>query len=311
MKVLLLSPKEAPSYTEALYVALRSQVGTCDYFPLEPRQSSNLPEFFHRHIRLEHFDRIILMFPPAFIYQHSPFLRHLPTLAVLALEQRRQSRDQLKKSLSNLKTMPWLRWIGSNAELCRAYQGEGYDAYWVPPAFDNRYFNNRQGQWAQSHCHIYGPPPVHSYFRTALASRGLPLHFYNSEQNPDLSGRLMGEDIFIYWGEDGNDVEPLIKALACGTVVICRPVAMEERVLYDWRAEENIVFAEDLANATDRVLLALNNPLFRQELARNGAEKAKVFLPSAVGKRIGRYVEIAVRNPRNYPMRQRIFGFDI
>jgi len=48
MKVLLLAPKDSPTYLNALYAALRVQVGTCDLYALDAKQSANLEDFF-RH----------------------------------------------------------------------------------------------------------------------------------------------------------------------------------------------------------------------------------------------------------------------
>ena len=62
MKVLLIAPKDSPTYLQSLYVALRVQVGTCDLYALNDKQSAALPEFFSHFVKLQHYDRIVLAY---------------------------------------------------------------------------------------------------------------------------------------------------------------------------------------------------------------------------------------------------------
>ena len=42
MKVLLIAPKDSPTYLNSLYASLRVQVGTCDLYALNDKQSAAL-----------------------------------------------------------------------------------------------------------------------------------------------------------------------------------------------------------------------------------------------------------------------------
>lgn len=312
MKVLLLTPKNPPNYTDALYLALRAQVGTCDYFPLDERQSNNLEDFFRRYIRLAHFDRILLMYSGQFIYQQSPFLRRLPTVAVLSLSQKQPSGAEQKKMLSNLKTMPWMRWIGTNPLFCREYQSLGFDAQWIPPSFNSAIYNAQNEPRMRSHCHIYAEEANRNELLMRLAQFNLTLHCYDPADDVEaLAGHIMPEDIFIHWCNDSADIEALIRAQACGAVVLIQDMSIDDRVLYGFQTEENLIFPHELARVSDRVAQLLNQRELRAQISRGAVEKAKAFAPATVGKRIGRHIEATVRNPKNYSMKQRIFGFDI
>lgn len=310
MKVLLVTPKHPPTYTDSLYVALRAKVGTCDFFPLDDRQSANMEEFFRRHIKLAHFDRILLMFDPQFIYNQSPFLRRLPTLAVLSLDEYQDS-NQDKRMLANFRTMPWIRWIGMNMELCHQYQELGYDAYWIPPVYDNNLFNTHANSRYGRFIHVYGNKSLQDLLGKILPP-DLPISGV-SNNTRDLVGQIVPQDIFIYWpnDEDQNSLMPLIHAMACGASIITRDIGLEKRVLYGWRSDHDMIFVDSIKSIPSKIKMLLQNHTFRVDLSNNAIQKAKMFQPSSVGRRIGIHTEIPVRNPSNYPMKQRIFGFEI
>ena len=41
MKVLLIAPKDSPTYLNSLYASLRVQVGTCDLYALDDKQTTS------------------------------------------------------------------------------------------------------------------------------------------------------------------------------------------------------------------------------------------------------------------------------
>lgn len=310
MKVLFLSPQNPPSYTDALYLALRTQVGTCDFYALDEQQSSNLEEFFRRHIRLAHFDRILLAFDAAYIHQHSPFLRHLPTLAVLDLEESDNESASYRRMLNNFKTMPWLRWVGSHIERCHEYQDLGYDAYWVPPCFDHTIYHPQHRQKDNVQCHILAPKNQALRIQQALPE-GLSVHVM-SQLSPKTVRQIRAEDFFIYWPEQREpNLLPLIQAMGCGAICISRDPGLEKRVLYGWRSGYDALFINNIQELNEQMQPFLIRPERRRELMEHVLQKVKMFHPSSVGRRIGIHMEIPIRNPQNYPMKQRIFGFEI
>jgi len=110
MKVLLIAPKDSPTYLNSLYASLRVQVGTCDLYALDDKQSADISAFFNHFVKLQHYDRIVLMYDGDYIHRHSLFLRTLPSLAMLRLEY--DPPERRKKMKENFYVMPWLRWIG-------------------------------------------------------------------------------------------------------------------------------------------------------------------------------------------------------
>ena len=62
MKVLLIAPKDSPTYLNSLYASLRVQVGTCDLYALDDKQSADISAFFNHFVKLQHYDRIVLMY---------------------------------------------------------------------------------------------------------------------------------------------------------------------------------------------------------------------------------------------------------
>lgn len=311
MKVLLLTPKSSPSYLRALYSALRIQVGTCDIYALDERQSSNLEDFFRRFIRLAHYDRIVLMYDGNYIYQESRFLRTLPNVTMLRCEY--DPPELRKKMKSNFHAMPWLRWIGSDADLCREYASLGYDAFWVQQVYDPEHFHLSAKSRPSACCHLYDGNDKTENALRPLLPENVELRIVDKKNVwKHLAGNIFAGDLFVFIPERHYyDPTPMIMAMACGAVVLTTDPGNDTRILYRWRNLHDVIFIHDAVSTADRIKLLLAHPGRITDISRHALERVKLFKPSAVGQRIGECLEIPVRNPADYPKRQRIFGFEI
>ena len=314
MKVLLLAPKDSPTYLNALYAALRVQVGTCDLYALDGKQSANLDDFFRHFVRLPHYDRIVLMYDGDFIYQQGRFLRTLPNLAMLRPEF--DPPETRRKMKSNFHAMPWLRWIGSDVDVAQEYSGQGHDVFWIPQIYDPEHFFARAKVRELPACHVYdGGGEVAAQLQKALAGK-MELNVLARAREAlwtEMSSGIVGrEDLFVFIPEsDHYDPTPMIWAMACGAVVLTPDPGNEIRMIYRWRNLHDTIFfnkKDALIPIIDKILL---NPHRLASLAQHALARVKIFQPQSIGQRIGEFLETQVRNPADYPKRQRIFGFEI
>ena len=314
MKVLLLAPKDSPTYLNALYAALRVQVGTCDLYALDGKQSANLEDFFRHFVRLPHYDRIVLMYDGDFIYQQGRFLRTLPNLAMLRPEF--DPPETRRKMKSNFHAMPWLRWIGSDVDVAQEYSGQGHDVFWIPQIYDPEHFFARAKVRELPACHVYdGGGEVAAQLQKALAGK-MELNVLARAREAlwtEMSSGIVGrEDLFVFIPETGRyDPTPMIWAMACGAVVLTPDPGNEIRMIYRWRNLHDTIFfnkKDALIPIIDKILL---NPHRLASLAQHALARVKIFQPQSIGQRIGEFLETQVRNPADYPKRQRIFGFEI
>ena len=312
MKVLLIAPKDSPTYLNSLYASLRVQVGTCDLYALDDKQSADISAFFNHFVKLQHYDRIVLMYDGDYIHRHSLFLRTLPSLAMLRLEY--DPPEKRKKMKENFFVMPWLRWIGSDLAVAQEYSGPGHDVFWLPQVYDPEHFYARPKAPGQLTCHIYdGSGTNADTIREALAEQPVKPNLLDKTTlwNDMIRGLVSREDLFIFIPEpDHYDPTPMIWAMACGAVVLTPDPGNDIRLRYRWRDMHDVVFfnkTEELAPLVENILA---QPHRHTSLSQHAISRAKTFQPQVVGKRIGEYLETPIRDPANYPKSERIFGWE-
>ena len=313
MKVLLIAPKDSPTYLNSLYASLRVQVGTCDLYALDDKQSADISAFFNHFVKLQHYDRIVLMYDGDYIHRHSLFLRTLPSLAMLRLEY--DPPEKRKKMKENFYVMPWLRWIGCDLAVAQEYSGPGHDIFWLPQVYDPEHFYARPKTLGQPTCHLYdGPGNNADTVHHALAEQAVNLKPLDKNTLwQDMSrGLVCREDFFLYIPEnDHYDPTPMIWAMACGAVVITPDPGNDIRLRYRFRDKHDALFYNSADEITGLVEQNLAHPHRHTSIAQHAVARAKNFQPQPLGKRIGEYLETQVRDPANYRKRQRIFGFEI
>ena len=313
MKVLLIAPKDSPTYLNSLYAALRLQVGTCDLYELDDKQSADIGAFFNHFIKLQHYDRIVMMYDGDYIYQHGRFLRTLPSLAMLRLEY--DPPETRRRMKSNFRAMPWMRWIGSDLAVAQEYGGQGHDVFWVSQVYDPEHFYARPKESEIPTCHIYdGSGNDFTALRQALAEQPLSINPLNKETLwHDMSrGMVSSEDFFIFIPEsDHYDPTPMIWAMACGAVALTPDPGNDIRMIYRWRNLHDTIFFNKKDALLPIIEKILTNPHRLASLAQHALARVKNFQPQSIGQRVGEFLETQVRNPADYPKRQRIFGFEI
>lgn len=307
MKVLLLSTYQQRSVAQHLLTGIRQRIGTCEYFALTEEQQSNIERFFNRSIRLSQFDRIVLEASQEWIYQQSLFLRQLPYLAVFSANETYSAKDKrlLKR---NLHVMPWIRFVSTEHQLVYDLISHGYDAYWIRPAFDSGTYRIHRRAEQPVKCLIYGKE---------VSIKEMVLHQYSDmtfqfcKNSEELSSQLRGQDIFIYLTDDKTDFEMVIKALACGAIVLMSNPGAEACLRYHWRDNKNCIFVNNLPEALEKAQELFHNEALREQLVNNGLALAQRFTPEKVGEMLGAALEPVVRNSADYPRKTRIFGFEL
>lgn len=306
MKALLLSTYHQKSIAQNLLTGLRQRIGTCEYFALTDEQQENAERFFSRYIRLSQFDRIVIEAPQEWIYQQSLFLRQLPYLTLLCLNKSYNAKDKrlLKR---NLHVMPWIRFITAEHQLVHDLVDKGYDSYWIRPTFDSSLYRVRRRAGQPLKCVIYGKNPSVKEM-VVRQHPNIPLHFVSNSE--ELASQLREQDIFIYLLDDNMDFELVIKALACGAIVLMPDPGAKASLRYHWRDNKNSLFISDWADALQKVQDLFHNEARREQLVAHGLELAERFTPEKVGEMLGAALEPVVRDSADYPRKTRIFGFE-
>ena len=309
MKVLVLMPDKAKRFSNALYASLRVRVGTCDVYHLKEGQFDQVEEFFRNFIRLEQYDRIVVAAPPSYILRKIKVFRNIAQLVVLRLDYDSEAENvQMAKVFTQ---MPWVRWIGIDDEICEEFGRHGWDAYWIPSAYDAEWFHHNRLVRETPLVHVYDPgKKLVAALETlsAVAMQHVPV---------DADDHYMGEaikpqDIFLFhphWAY--YEPNRLIHAMANGAVVILPALTLKRRVLFGWHDFQDCIFYSDIAAVPELLKKALGDAELRENISAHAVDKVMLFHPKEVGQRLGARLEISPRSPKEYPGPRRIFGIEL
>lgn len=310
MKTLLLESPTTPINMTRVHAGLRQNTGTCEVYPISEAYVRNLSRFFERFIRLGQYDRIVIEFDQETIYQQSPFLRQLPNLTVLALDNSWTLAERRRLKL-NLAVMPWMRWIGDDPEMYRQLVRMGMDAYWVNPIYDPDHYHLRRRTSPEIVCHVYdGSGKLRDFLSEVLPpEKQVALQFHPFDA-PVMENISPG-DYFLYWPKaDEKLPRKMIEAMACGAVVLTWDPGVVERVRYGWRDYENCVFVANAKSAAETINILCSYPEMGERISRSAIEHAERFHPFQVGVDIGVALSNPVRKSIDYPKKRRIFGIE-
>lgn len=310
MKVLILMPETSKRFSSALYASLRMRVGTCDVYRLNGEQWERIEEFFRSFVRKEQYDRIVISAAPEYLLKKRRFLRDLPGLVVLCMDYDKVRRPQIARLLAK---MPWLRWIGIDDGACVEFVRHGWDASWIPPAYDPEWFHANRPVREKPVVHVFDPSgrldiPWQEIDQSGQV-RVEQVLLAGSDQY--LSEHVKPRDIFLFYPENENYEPTLaVHAMASGAVVLLPTLNLKRRVLYGWHDGQDCVFFGNTAVLPELLGKLLQDDALREMISHHAVEKIKLFHPKDVGQRLGACLEPALRNPRDYPGPRRIFGIE-
>ncbi|MBP3194085.1 MAG: hypothetical protein J6M05_00240 [Cardiobacteriaceae bacterium] len=316
MKVLMLSAADRMQHGQFLLTGLRQNIGTCEYFPLTKPQQNNIEQFFSSFITLQRFDRIIMELPQEVIYRQSLFLRGLPFMASLNLNQPydRKERTFLK---SNLKAMPWLRVVTDDLNLYSDLIGEGVDTAWITPSLNPNAFKPKNQVSSRNRVIVFDPsgvvrPVYETMFAAKYSSQEAWDMWEFCDAGDDLSIRINSKDIFIYWPDSLTETPtPMIEAVNCGAAIVCPDFGVHINKYYQWRNEHNCLFVNTVDTALETAMILLEEYEFRAKLSRHSLEGARRFSALAAGEELGEALKPDIRKSSDYRRRVRIFGLEI
>ena len=275
MKALLLSTYQQRSIAQYLVTGLRQRIGTCEYFALTNDQQENLERFFNRNIRLSQFDRIVRL---------------------------------LKR---NLHVMPWMRFITVEHRLVHELNTKGYDSYWIRPTYMSSIYRvRRSGQGLKCVIYHHNNPFIQEKIQAAHPK--MTVHFCQNTE--ELASLLHEQDIFIYFPEEKmttKDFAIIIRALACGAIVLIPNPGADACLRYHWRDGKNCLFVEDWSDALNKAETLFRDQARREVFVKYGVDLAQRFMPDKVGEMLGTALEPTVRHASDYPRKTRIFGFEL
>lgn len=309
MKVLVLVPDKAKHFSTSLYAALRTRVGTCDAYHLNDGQFEDVEGFFRAFIRLEHYDRIVLARPPSYVFRKLRFFRTLPGLVLLRMVHDNDAENvQMVKLFTQ---MPWVRWIGTDDEMCEEFVRHNWDAYWIPPSYDTEWFHHNRAARDAPMVHLFDPgKALCSVFAAAdgIVWQSVPLD--SSEQY--INEHVKPQDLFIFHPDTLHyEPGPVIQAMACGAVTVLPTPDVKRAVLYGWHDYHDCLFYETVSALPELLAKVLAQPALRASISRRAVEKVLLFHPREVGQRLGGRLEIALRTPKEYPAPRRLFGIEL
>ncbi|MDO5091349.1 MAG: hypothetical protein Q4D61_07350 [Cardiobacteriaceae bacterium] len=309
MKVLILMPDTSKRFSSALYASLRMRVGTCDVYRLNSEQWEKIEDFFRRFVPKDQYDRIVMAAPPEYLLKRHRFFRELPGLVVLCMEHGRVRRAQINKLFAKL---PWIRWIGIDDEAVAEFVRHGWDASWIPSAYDPEWFHAGRPMRERPLLHVFDPGGTLN-----LAALGLPqgmqvaqVSLAGSDQY--LSEHVKPRDLFLFHPEHEHYEPTLpVHAMAGGAVVLLPTLSLKRRVLYGWHDGQDCVFYGNPEALPELLARLWRDEALRDRISVNAVEKIRLFHPKEVGQRLGACLEPALRNPRDYPGPKRIFGIEL
>ncbi|MDO4776023.1 MAG: hypothetical protein Q4A06_01085 [Cardiobacteriaceae bacterium] len=311
MKVLILMPETSRRFSSALYASLRMRVGTCDVYRLDEEQWESIEDFFRRFVPKDQYDRIVLSASPEYLLKKRRFFREIPGLVVLCMDYDKVRRPQIARLFAK---MPWIRWIGIDDEACAEFVRHGWDASWVPPAYDPEWFHAGRPVRETPVVHVFDPSGTLDVpwqdVDPAGQIRVEQVLLAGSDQY--LSEHVKPQDIFLFYPESEHYEPTLaVHAMASGAVVLLPTLNLKRRVLYGWHDRQDCVFFGNVEALPELLDKLLQDNALREKISQNAVEKIKLFHPRDVGQRLGACLEPALRNPRDYPAPRRIFGIEL
>ncbi len=282
MKSLLLVQKEQKILLDNFYSSLQEQLGECKVLHLTAEEQSNLKNYFQKNIDVHSFDRIIFFLRFKKEIRQVKFIQTIPNLVILEHDACQNYINGCKykgKFSYHYSQLPWARILVSGKQVCEKLQLEGYDAHFVPKAYDEKALKNLKLK-RDIECGFIGSleSRVYSNRKKTLEdiANDTGLQLLKTQPGGEYLNTMNRIRFFI--NSDAGLGEYMVKnfeAMACGCVLFTYSQGHIENDAFGFKDMENIV----LYNSNDELLTKLNqlreNPNLADKIAAAGQALAE------------------------------------
>ena len=129
---------EQRAILDRLYDGIAQACDSCDIRWLSSDEQAHLQRYFHEHVDVSRYDRILFFLRFKKEMRQWRFIRTLPDLVILEHDayQNYIPCKYTGKFSAHYRRMPWARIISSGAQVSQRLREEGFDAYFVPKGYD-------------------------------------------------------------------------------------------------------------------------------------------------------------------------------
>ncbi len=275
MKVLFLVQAEQRAILDRLYEGIQNNCD-CDIRWLDKKQQANLRRYFHDHVDLRRYDRILFFLRFKQEIRQVDFIRSLPNLVILEHDayQNYISCKYTGKFSAHYKRLPWARVISSGYQVAQRLIAEGFDTVFVPKGYDQALLSDL-GRERDIELAFVG-----SVKSDAYTARKAMLDNLANVENLLITRTNSGQDyldtlnrIRFFVSADVGMGEYMIKnfeAMACGCVLLTYDQGDDENRALGFVDMENLVLYRNIEELRRKLALLRADSAWAKRIAANG-----------------------------------------
>ncbi len=300
MNVLFLVQAEQRAILDRLYDGIAQACDSCDIRWLSSDEQAHLQRYFHEHVDVSRYDRILFFLRFKKEMRQWRFIRTLPNLVILEHDayQNYIPCKYTGKFSAHYRRMPWARIISSGAQVSQRLREEGFDACFVPKGYDQALLSY-QGRERDIELAFVG-----STKSVAYSGRKALLEELGQLENLLVTKTKSGAEycdtlnrIRFFVSADVGMGDYMIKnfeAMACGCVLLAYDQGEEENRALGFVDMENLVLYRTVVELRDKLAQLRADPAWAARIAVSGRMLAESRYSFA---RIGAEVVQAMQAP--------------
>lgn len=299
LRVLFLVQAEQRAILDRLYEGIQHNC-VCDIRWLSRDEQANLRRYFHQHVDVARYDRIVFFLRFKQEIRQVGFIRSIPNLVILEHDayQNYIPCKYAGKFSKHYRRLPGVRVITSGAQVARRLREEGVDACFVPKGYD------------QALLHDLGLPRdielafVGSTKSTTYSGRKALLDELQRLEKLTVTRTKSGEEylnilnrIRFFVSADVGMGEYMIKnfeAMACGCVLLAYNQGGEEEDALGFVDMQNLVLYQSVGELCGKLRLLRDDPQLAERIARAGQQMVMQRYSFAA---LGEAIVEAMRSP--------------
>ncbi|CJK93389.1 Uncharacterized protein conserved in bacteria [Streptococcus pneumoniae] len=305
MNVLFLVQAEQRAILDRLYDGIAQACDSCDIRWLSSDEQAHLQRYFHEHVDVSRYDRILFFLRFKKEMRQWRFIRTLPDLVILEHDayQNYIPCKYTGKFSAHYRRMPWARIISSGAQVSQRLREEGFDAYFVPKGYDQALLSY-QGRERDIELAFVGSTKSGAYSeRKALLdelAKVESLIVTRTNSGEDYCNTLNRIRFFV--SADVGMGEYMIKnfeAMACGCVLLAWDQGEAENEALGFVDMTNLVLYRSIDELRCKLALLRSDPELASRIAAAGRELAvREYSFSRIGLRIVQALDKPLRERR-------------
>lgn len=306
MKVLFLVQAEQRAILDRLYEGIADACESCDVRWLTSAEQDDLKRYFHEHVDISRYDRVLFFLRFKKEIKQWRFIRTLPNLVILEHDayQNYISCKYTGKFTAHYRRMPWVRVISSGAQVAQNLRAEGFDACFVSKGYDQTLLSYLQRERDIELAF------VGSTKSSAYSGRKALLDELASVENLLVTKTRSGLEycetlnrIRFFVSADVGMGEYMIKnfeAMACGCVLLAYDQGDLENDALGFRDMHNLVLYRTVPELREKLAVLRQDPELVERIARAGRQTAEErYGFDRIGRQIAEAMRPALRQHEN------------